>query len=76
MNLWNLIPLFIEIAWTGMHFDFKKQELFSIIDLFALLLPTQIFKVLKAGDKHKKRRKITFQFLNNLQRNDSNFPVG
>ncbi len=72
----DLISLFIEIAQTEMHFGFKQQELFSIIDYFALLLPTQIFKLLKAGDKHKKRRKITFQFLNNSQRNDSNFSVG
>ncbi len=76
LNLRDLIPICIEITQTGIHFGFKQQVWFSIIDWLTLLLPTQTLNLLITGDKHKRKSKITFQFLNNLQRNYSKFFVG
>ncbi len=71
-----LIPLFIEIAQTGMHFGIKQQEWFWIIDWLTLLLPTQTLNLLTTGDKHEKRSKIYFDFCRDLLKNYSGFFVG
>ena len=63
----------LQIARTGVHFDVKQQTWFLIIDRTALLLPTQGLNALITGGKHKRRNKITFQFLNISQRNHLGF---
>jgi hypothetical protein len=72
----GFIPLFIEIAKTGMHFGFKQQEWFSIIDWLTLLLPTHTLNLRITGDKHEKRSKIIFDFCKDLLKNYSEFFVG